>query len=48
MTDEQLQTIADGDPHDLSGFTEQELAAVMSDTGSPVLMERVAQARCKP
>lgn len=48
MSDEQLQAIADGDPHDLSGFTDQEISAIATDTGSPELMARVAQARCKP
>ena len=41
MTDEQLQAIADTDPHDLTGLTDAELAAITHDMASPELLARI-------
>ena len=41
MSDEQLQGIADTDPHDLSGLTDTELAAITQDMASPALLARI-------
>ena len=41
MSDEQLQAIADKDPHDLTGLTDAELAAIKHDTASPELLARI-------
>ena len=48
MTDEQLLAISATDPHDLSGLTDEELAAVINDTASPALLARVEATRTTP
>jgi hypothetical protein len=45
MTDEQLQAMADQDPHDLTGFSDQELDSIKNGTASRELMRRVELAK---
>ena len=45
MTDEQLETLAAQDPHDLTSFTDAELDAIINGTPSPDLSRRVALTR---
>lgn len=45
MTDEQLQAMADQDPHDLTGFTVGELENIKNGTASRDLMRRVELTR---
>ena len=41
MSDNQLQAIANQDPHDLTGLTDTELAAITQDMASPALLARI-------
>ncbi|MFZ2220162.1 MAG: hypothetical protein WAV85_15985 [Rhodoferax sp.] len=41
MSDNQLQAIANQDPHDLTGLTDAELAAITNDMASPSLLARI-------
>ena len=45
MTDEQLETLAAQDPHDLTSFTDAEIDAIVNGTASPDLISRVALTR---
>ena len=45
MTDEQLQAIADKDPHDLAGLTDVELTDIIHGNETPELLARVEATR---
>ena len=48
MTDEQLETLAAQDPHDLTSFTDAELDAIINGTHSTDLIRRVGLTRKNP